>query len=120
MAIVDAKHTQTIEELVSKLGEGGSSSSSPIVIHVTEQTGATEYACDTPFSVVRDAILAGNYNITVAFMNNVNGGYVAHLCTVNYSNDIPANIVFGTMNSQGVARFGYKDSQDSTTALVNK
>lgn len=75
MAIVDAKHTQTIEELVSKLGEGGADSSPIKLVTITAKYGATTtYSSDTTFKEMKEASENGKLLIG-RFMNTYMFGF---------------------------------------------
>ena len=62
MAIVDIKHTQTIEELASKLGEGGSSGGRGALIigwALNTTDGNFGVSLNATFAEIRAAMLAG-------------------------------------------------------------
>ena len=58
MAIVDIKHTQTIEELASKLEEGGSGGGTSTLKVIISNTGST-MVMDKTWKEIHDAYLSG-------------------------------------------------------------
>ena len=60
MAIVDVNHSQTIEEVLFKVGKGGSGGGRGLIVNAAGDNATGIFTLDKTFSEILDAFVAGN------------------------------------------------------------